>query len=653
MKRGWYFSKKGEIMTKQVQKVKETTSMADEIIKQSKPWDTYISAMMPVYVPDGKTSFANLSKITQQEEKYLPLTPYGSNAAKQSKEYQVSDGKDSDSTKMPLDAPVMHWEQNMVDETYELLNKYYDLDHIFTHNKDFMYSDKMSEHELAGVDSASNLVKMGREVTPGSVDRSRENVLQEHEYVFKPDPKLWLMACQMVQQYVGSNSLFADEVFTTKSGGVPFQNYHTNVGHPFYTNDQKILTDGKPVTDHVLAGAKMLELDEMQLLPCVIFGRDQRGGFEYEKTSNGVKIKEFKDSKASVVTGTSSEGNLVMYKVLRPTIEHVQANSFLFSGYLDSNALLDSMLELSDSADKMGLKLVNLDFSKFDTTLSPAMMVEAHSMWAEMFNAKNGKAKDIMDAGLHWSLRMVRLAWLPDLKEGEDFEVRPDEHGFKYTGLKSGIVTTNFMGGLCNALAITYAQLKLYGDASAMMDKLKYRDKLVMGDDDLTWLKETSDKEKLAQMLKDDLGMVINPDKGEDGAFFLQNRVVGNVFQTPSPSVMSKMFWVERPKGLGPYAWTMATWMKLEVILDNPECDDVMSLMAKYDTEKLGTLVSASQFVENLTKESEEEGLTTMERLWDGDPQKVNTFDQESGNASTPWVEKMHARMCEALASGS
>nr|APG78171.1 RdRp [Beihai picobirna-like virus 2] len=468
------------------------------------------------------------------------------------------------------------------------------------------------------------------------------------------------MTSDIVQIYLGKGVVIAEKVFTTKTGAMPFQNYHTNVGHNTYANDQATLDDGTPIQDYVLSLAKSLDLENMPYLPCVMFGRDQSSGFEYKHDSTGkVTPMEFKPNKASVVTGTSRPGNMHMSKVLFPTISYVQENSFLFSGYLNSDNLKDRMHELLDRTKKEGLVLVNLDFSTFDNTMSPELLHEAHECWKLMVKETNGEGRSIMDAAERWCANMVRLKWLSEAEaKGEGpINLKVDEGGFRYNGLKSGIVTTNFIGGMANALAVTYAQLKLYNDATAMINKLLYKDKFVMGDDDLTWLKSYEDKAHIEEMLLGDLGMVVNPDKGEDGPFFLQNSLnkEGNMV-TPSPRVISKCFWVERTKGLGPYAWTMATWMKLYVISENPEYGDVIRLIAEYDEMKLGTLspegkrLTASEFASNLKKESEEQDLTTQERLWDGDPQKVGAFDDE-GNGHSEWITLMFNDMVEHLGS--
>lgn len=79
----------------------------------------------------------------------------------------------------------------------------------------------------------------------------------------------------------------------------------------------------------------------------------------------------------------------------------------------------------------------------------------------------------------------------------------------------------------------------------------------VMGDDNLSWLKSYKDKEAFNDILKTTFNMESHPNKGEDGVFFLQNRVIKtperSYFQTPVARSISKIFWVERAKGLGPY----------------------------------------------------------------------------------------------------
>jgi hypothetical protein len=78
---------------------------------------------------------------------------------------------------------------------------------------------------------------------------------------------------------------------------------------------------------------------------------------------------------------------------------------------------------------------------------------------------------------------------------------------------------------------------------------------LVMGDDNLSILKDLKHADEFNNILLSDFGIEANPVKGEAGVFFLQMRYDAKTDKilVPFPRVLSKCFWVERPKGLGQY----------------------------------------------------------------------------------------------------
>jgi hypothetical protein len=123
-------------------------------------------------------------------------------------------------------------------------------------------------------------------------------------------------------------------------------------------------------------------------------------------------------------------------------------------------------------------------------------------------------------------------------------------------------------------------------------------------------------------------------------------------FYTPSPRVISKLFWVERPKGLGQFGWEMAQFMKLWNIRYNPELKDILKLLKESDRNKLGRIYfddkgkqhkvnSPGHFINLLTQETIAEGFSSnKDRFWDGNP-NVEFIFKGSNDVSSEFIREI------------
>lgn len=580
----------------------------------------------------AKLRVKNIVNITNEELEALPMTPYAKNAA-----LEFMDIKDGE--KIKIDAPTQKWEANILSETYKILLKHY--------GEPVTEYSLVSQSEYPRVDAWRNFFKMGREVTKGAALRRNKTLdlyLKPVGLKFSPTKYEFEKAINIISSYFGINTV--SHVDNWPRGHVPFSGYHTNVGWRYFIRDNTKL---KGLTGEQLSlnDAKKIEMDDIHNLPAIMFGRDQRSGFEHKITpskcepSDFLKIK-FKDSKARVVWGTSRTGNYWLAKDINPLINYSKSNN-LFFGYNNREYIRGKLAAMDKSQSKFKVIFRNADFSGYDYHLTAELLVAGSLVLENAIKTSFGKR--LIKESAKWAIKMP-IFNTPDMKLK-----------FKNGALPSGILQTNLLGGIINAIISCYALIKMYPDFDYMLQKfvtsgLPFMS--VMGDDNLSFVKQKTDMEKFNKILQSDFGIEANPNKGEHGLFFLQMRYHQGKILVPSPRVISKCFWIERPKGLGPMAWTLATWMKLYNIHENPEFEDVVRLIVKYDKSKLGTInpdngaiMTKEGFRSKLSAESREQNLTDLDRVGTGNPSEDDHF--KNGQVKSEFINFMWSKISSAI----
>lgn len=587
-----------------------------------------------VLQPDAaaKIRVKNIIKITNTELEALPMTPYAKNAA-------IIFGDIKDGEKIKIDAPTQKWEANILSETYQILYKHY--------GEPVTEYSLVSQSEYPRVDAWRNFFKMGREVTKGAALRRNETLelyLKPKGLKFSPSKLEFEKAINLVSSYFGINTV--SHVDNWPRGHVPFQGYHTNVGWRWFIRDNTKL-NGLTGEQLSLNDAKKLDMEDIHNLPAIMFGRDQRSGFEHNiknfkaNTCDFTKVK-FKDSKARVVWGTSRSGNYWLAKDINPLINYSKSNN-LFFGYNNREFIRSKLSAMDKAQSKFKVIFRNADFSGYDYHLTAELLVAGSLVLKNAIKTSFGKR--LIDESAKWAIKMP-IFNTPDMKLK-----------FKNGALPSGVLQTNLLGGIINAIISCYALFKIYPDFEYMVQKFVTSGipfMSVMGDDNLSFVKSLSDMDKFNKILQDDFGIEANPNKGEWGLFFLQMRYNKGAITTPSPRVISKCFWIERPKGLGPMAWTLATWMKLYNIHENPEFEDVVRMIVKYDKSKLGTVnpdngevITKEGFRSKLSAESRLQNLSDLDRVGTGNPNEDDHF--KNGNVKSEFINLMWDKITRAI----
>nr|APG78314.1 RdRp [Wuhan pillworm virus 4] len=618
--------------------------LSDEIVKEFTKMSGMTKLLKPLK-PSGqeKVLGVSLSKLVNKDPLYLPITPYLKNAL--IKFGDLNDSVDS----ILLDSKITKAETYMMEESMKMASKLNGPENVkYDSNLD------PTDYSNYNVDVWSNMHKMGSEVTPGANKRSLENFQAylkslmgaDFVYLIKHDKTFYEVISFIMDLMPNVSS--SDDIVEVN---LPFQTKHTNVGYPYYSNDSTNVKGSNPsITygDLTLEEAKSLDIKLAITYPGVLLGRDQRSGWLQVKG----KIL-FLPSKASDVIATSSETNLILNKLESQEMMLYKTKSPLFMGY-NSHVVLKSQAELDYKILQKSIfsdySFENFDYSSFDTTVTMNDNILLGAL--STLKTVDHEGKDIARNSAAWMTKMGVL-----LPNGNFKEVLGP--------IKSGAIDTNRGGGLINAMnsvwAATLADKNWMKIASIFLSYGGCPIK-VMGDDLQIISNNSVDFQTLfPKYLKQNSFKDVNPDKGEYGFFFLQKSYYkyggGFIYSTPWPSVLSKIFWVESPKGLGVFGWTMATYMKLDDISENKEAfSAIVNFVAKFDNYKLGTYydgkdLTFDQFSSLLVEESktaEAQGKLTVRFIVDdGDPNKTDVF--EGDNISDDWLKRMWYSVKQSL----
>lgn len=131
-----------------------------------------------------------------------------------------------------------------------------------------------------------------------------------------------------------------------------FKTKHTNVGFPYFRNDQAKAPNGLTYGELVDKEARSLSPKQVVLYPFIAFGRNQR-------------------QKARPILGGSRLQALVYNQLESQEILTYQAKSLLFKGYLNRDGLREALINMYKFCIKEKKTMVNRDYSKYDTTVSP------------------------------------------------------------------------------------------------------------------------------------------------------------------------------------------------------------------------------------------------------------------------------------------
>lgn len=294
---------------------------------------------------------------------------------------------------------------------------------------------------------------------------------------------------------------------------------------------------------------------------------------------------------------------------------------------------------------------VNVDFSSFDTTISPELLMIAMDLLLEKVDL-NGAPSDLLDSIKASIIFTNSLALNPKTK---GYETR-----LKSKAIPSGHGFTGLAGYACALIVMLYAMIKVYGRDWVETQSIEFINNKTffsagLGDDFMTVLKDLSDLPKIAKIVERDFGMEISVDsiKTAVGIDFLQELFWEDRIEYPVARIAPSALYTERSSGKGFALWNMSYASMLYNIRTNPGSSllDVTSILMSLDSTYLGLTnlegepLTPNQFMEYLKRECASRDATAKSLLWDGDPAKENKFTSDgelSSDYLNWWFDLLH-----------
>lgn len=544
---------------------------------------------------------------------------------------------------IPIDSPLTKQEREYIKRTAEVLHKHYG-DPIFK------YDGKLGWDNVR-VKSWQGLLRISPKVTAASSKRRYENF---EKYLsgstFRPDFKLLAQSIKLFLEMANMTPVNVD--FEPAYVRSLFAAHTSNVGYPWYSKETKPYKDGKTYRDVSVEVTKQLNskygASWMVAIPALIIGRDQPGGLDfdmekqwsYDQLLAWIDEANYKDSKARVVFAidrlTNNNANPVLKAIIKS--DRFLANP-MFSAFLSREHRIPYYRRYLNLCTDNELTPINVDFSSFDTSISPELALIAIDI-IESWITSDNLPTDFFAAIAAKTIYTKYTLYNP--LEGRI------EAGQKSKAIPSGIGWTGLIGLICAQISWTYGLIKYYGvdyikNLISLAHKYQTFPQIGLGDDALGVVKSFSDLQPIADIIKDAFGMEISVQstKTAVGVDFLQELFWDGKVYYPSGRAMTSALYSERAKGLGWAEWDMAFFSMLYNLRENPMSEVLAcaSIINAYDAAKLGIrdpktqkAVSPKQFIKQLKKELLEHGDESAKQvLWDGDPSKENKFD-DKGN---------------------
>lgn len=541
-----------------------------------------------------------------------------------------------DANRVSITAPVLKAEEWIENETRKLLQKY-------CGEETMQYDDTwpVSSELYYNVDCWRNF-KPGtglRHVDASKLPRRIKDIFQPFSKKWSnPDytkefPEFASFAAELLIKQLPK--VKANTKLTEVSA--PFQNKDSNVGYPFFKNDRR--KDEKGVTYGqkcmALAESGSISLEEASYFPYVGFTRFLRG-------------------KVRPIIGSSRVFNILANRITAPMIQQYKKSSF-FSGYLDPEGLKNRMVKLGEIVLKKNknvdpksdhyILVENRDYSQYDTTIAPYLR-----LWCLAIN-------QLIIANDRVSQDCIKLATFAAL---DNQIILPQTPESVYGRILSGELLTNLDGSKINAL-ITLTTLKqinpnnekLIRELVTGSDNGYY----FMGDDNLTTFYRKG-SEAFTTISNKLFSVIVHPDKGEKGLYFLQRRVMKRdnhnwIMVTPFTRIIRSLIYRERSTALGTAGWILMAWSLLYQLIEYPELlKDVARIFMPLDKYRLGADLSINQLIQLLKQEDklaaqkDSRFKSSSDRLNDGDPLKEAILKEIDHGDKNGYLAKIHRLLC-------
>lgn len=323
------------------------------------------------------------------------------------------------------------------------------------------------DDSIPGTKQYQNLARFSPKVTLGASQRRYDN-LQKYfsSSTFSPEMVTLEQAIGLARKLMNLPRVKVNYEPQYVRG--LFAAHASNVGYPYFANELS-KADDMLYRDIVVRKAKELLNKHKSAkwivpIPAMIIGRDQPGGNTLDIERDYANIEElidaldkikFKESKARVVWAVSRLSNAVSIPVLKALIEHPQFKSNpQFCGFGSRESRYALYRKYHNMVEREKVIPVNIDFSSFDTTISPELLLIAMDLALETVDV-NDAPSDLLDS-IKASIIFTNSLTLNPKTKGYETRLKskaiPSGHGF-----------TGLAGYICALIVMLYAMIKVYG----------------------------------------------------------------------------------------------------------------------------------------------------------------------------------------------
>lgn len=572
-----------------------------------------------------------ISKAATAQPKYVEMTPIFKNALKMT---GWPKGK-----RLSVDDPRTKAEEVLYQTTVEKLNTL-----IGTRIESYNTEWAIDDPKLYRVDCWRNLKENMRDIQPGQQEQRK----QAFELYQQPSRNIGVRELLKTDTvFRKAVDLVLNELPEFKANediveiSAPFMKKGTNVTYPYWMNDKTIVPDTNLTAGEVtrqlaerIAASPDWEVQLKQYCVWTALARNQRG-------------------KGRALIAASRVMNLVLNQIEAPQIQALKDKCRPFAGYNDPEHLKRVLIQMAEGCKQNNLWATNWDQSAYDQHVSQDLLELAGAL--SVLKANGERSKQLAK----WRAVFGIKGWMVYGETHEIVEV--------LGRIFSGGIDTNAGGGTINMIISCYANMLCDPDWSDIWYKQIYA-MLVMGDDNLAIRKRGLEHSKYVEAMKT-ISFDVNPNKGEEGVFFLQRRLFKEprsgqyVMVTPCTRAIKSCLFKEHSSSLGPYGWTVANLQILAQLMEyEPALDVAVSVLYPYDKMHLGADLSPQQLVEGVAAEDEDARnnkkgrknykassgkkhghisaagarrrvVTTASLLYDGDPTKKGVIQLQNGEA--------------------
>lgn len=550
---------------------------------------------------------------------------------------------------VPIDAAAQEGENLYATKLWEVLGKYYS-DVTYEELK----SDPLNIEKQRGYFQYANFrTGFGRAAGPVDYSSFEERTLRYHKFQFDAPELDWtkfekaLFIVKRLIKPVRVNIL--SEPTDYKAA---YADKISNVGLPLAVKSNSLVNyKGQKLTaQKVTSELSQMEVEKglgstsLMFIPALRASRSQCKGIEFENDDQGISITKFDTAHRVIFMGPRVRNNKE-FMIIKPILERFKTNEFLMAGYLSKQGLKKWLSKFHKLTKKYGTIPVNIDFSKFDTTIHPYLIVAAGTLLESFCEDRAGY--DVL-----WQAVSSLLTQGMYYTDTTDNTIRLF---FKFGTIPSGVTLTNLMGCLVNLLAISYSLLVI---DEQFYYQILTEDNFVapltaLGDDMLTSVTNLDHLEQMSEILKDTFGMNVNPDKGTIGVMFLQN------LYDPENDTMTyrlagtwrSLLWPETSNPLGQWQTVIALWAILSNSSETPGIVETIEYMKTVERSRLGTewngeKLTPNKFLELLKAELNEtssklgKDVDLRNSLKMNNPVYESIWD-ETGEVKTTWIKTM------------